>query len=115
MKEVKNWADETLKDKKELEERKQAKQDNAQKRRDGREIEKLQSTIRKIGTAMEFERIKGEEPDVGASRADGTNRDLVDEAPSVTSGTQSPVSTQGSDSDSWTVTESVTAAIPKNS
>lgn len=102
VKEVKGWADEVVNEKREYEEKKKAKQENVQKKRDFREVEKLQSTLK---TVMELGKGKEAESTMDASETKSTNQELPDEVPSSVSGTQSPLSAQESDSDSWMVTE----------
>lgn len=48
VREVKDWADNTVKEKLEMEEKKKAKQEKAQEKRDKEEVEKLRLTLNKM-------------------------------------------------------------------
>lgn len=102
LKEVKDWIDETVKERNELEAKKKAKQEEAQKKRDALEVAQLQSTLKKMDTVTELQRNNEGGPSVEASKSENAIQDRSSEAV----GTQTPGSTQGSDSDSWTITES---------
>lgn len=101
---AKEWADNTMKEKKEMEEKKKAKVEKAQEKRDKEEVEKLQSTLKKmngIGAKLDDskERAKGDE--------EGKNSSPSERPSSATSSrSRSPGSGQESDTDSWTITES---------
>jgi chaperone BCS1 len=102
---AKEWAEDTIKEKQELEEKKKAKQEKAQEKRDKEEVEKLQSTLKKMkGMNAKSDdsetkgdgEMKGEEIDRGSSERLSLG---------ARSRSRSPGSSQESDTDSWTITE----------
>lgn len=107
MREVKEWAENTIKEKKELEEKKKAKQEKAQEKLDLQEVERLQSTLVKMsGIGVKSERkvsSKGDDDNREGSRAESMKPEPSHSESA--SRVQSPDSARESDSDSCMITE----------
>ncbi|KAF5353490.1 hypothetical protein D9756_007928 [Leucocoprinus leucothites] len=110
VREAKEWAENTLKEKSELEEKKKAKKEKIQERRDKEEVEKLQSTLMKMNglnsKPQRSDSVATKQPNGEETKTTEDSSKPIAEPSIARSRSRSPSSTQGSDNDSWTITES---------
>ncbi|KAJ3575199.1 hypothetical protein NP233_g1251 [Leucocoprinus birnbaumii] len=110
VREAKEWAENTLREKQELEAKKKAKQEKAQERRDKEEVEKLQSTLKKMNGISSK---TPQDEDTKTNKGDVIKAGHIPESSNVQSRSSSPSSIQESDNDSWTITDSSTDQDPE--